>query len=117
MDISQTQQDLLDRFLQGKLSGTELDGFLNQVENDSNLSNALQSQKAMAEGIESYGNAQLRNRFQKISAEVKKETPPINEVNKSKKGRIVKMAGIAAAVAAMLILISVFFFQKDSPST
>ncbi len=108
MNIDDRQQDLIDRFLQGSLDGAELDRFLLEIEKNSILKKELQNQQEIMEGIEFHGNKNLRQRFSKISEEVKKERKSKGSSN----GKIIRFILVSAAAIALLVMVSNLFFQN-----
>ena len=109
MKINRDQQESIDRFLQGQLEGDNLDDFLKEIKTNPAMAKELQIQQDMAQGIEFHGNRQLRQRFRKISAEVKNNTGK----TKNNKGRIIKFI-LAAAVIILLVCFNLFFQKPAS---
>lgn len=102
MEINSNQQAAIDRYLRGELKGSDLDNFLKQLENNPAMATALDTQEKMAQGIEHYGNRQLRKRLQNISAKVKSDQSASDTKSRKSNFRMLWM-GMAAAIALLLV--------------
>ena len=72
-DNKQYNQDQIDAYLLGELSGADLERFEKAMAEQADLAREVQEQRALLEGLWVKGNEQLRSRLQRIQREVAEE--------------------------------------------
>lgn len=131
MDSENTQK-LIERFFENDLSEQELAAFQQRLAEDPRFAEAFQLEKELMEGIEAFGNEQLRQQLEAMHVE---ETMKIGPTNgqaieepgyaspfdpKPVDGKVIRMVGrrwwLAAAVLGIGLLAR-WFFAENKPTT
>lgn len=131
MDSENTQK-LIERYFENDLSEQELEALQQRLLDDPRFAEAFQLEKDLLEGIEAFGNEQLREQLEAMHVEETREIGPTNGQvieepgdtspfePKPVDGKVVKMVDrrwwLAAAVLAIGLLAR-WFFAENKPTT
>ena len=125
---SNSTQKLIERYFENDLSGEEMAAFQKRLSVDPGFAKSFQFEKELMEGIEAFGNEQLRKQLETIHAEETGESEEIEEeeaelstyVNpydpKPKDGKVVNISRriwwLAAAVLVLGLIARLLFWDN-----
>ncbi len=128
MDQNPTQK-LIERYFENDLSSDELAAFQKRLSNDPDFAKAFQLERELMEGIEAFGNEQLRKQLEMIHSEETGEVETTDEEEDEPPsfvspfdpelvgGKMVKMVGrkwwLAAAVLILGLVARVLFWESN----
>ena len=128
MDSIDTQK-LIERYFENDLNEEELAAFKQRLSEDAAFASAFQLEKDLVEGVEAYGNKQLREQLEAMHLEETAGVAPANEQEIEKPGyvspfdpqpvggKVVSMVGrkwwLAAAVLILGLVARWMFSEKD----
>ncbi len=119
MDPDSTQK-LIERYFENGLAGKELAAFQQRLLDDAAFARAFQLEKDLVEGIEAFGNEQLRGQLETIHLEeMNKDAENKNGTLTGSGGKVVKMDRRRWWWAAAIILVGLvarLSFSEKKPS-